>query len=66
MALDRHCQSCGMLLDDAGEFHPFMFCVLKKAGRDPWMDLRATMHHLGVELPKKPPLVRNLPMKVAS
>lgn len=32
----NHCGECGALLRDPGEFHPYVFCVLKKAGRDPW------------------------------
>ena len=53
-----------MLLEHAGEFHPYMFCVLKKAGREPWRDLSDTMRHLGVELPASPPLVRHLDLFV--
>lgn len=56
----RTCQECGMLLDDGGEFHPYVFCVLKKAGCDPWNDLRWVTKQLGIELPERPPLVRDL------
>jgi hypothetical protein len=58
----RTCQTCGMLLDDVGEFHPFVFCVLKKAGRDPWADILWVTEQLGIggDLPAKPPLVRTL------
>lgn len=58
----RTCQTCGMLLDDAGEFHPHIFCILKKAGRDPWDDVLWITTQLGVgaKLPKRPPLIRNL------
>lgn len=31
----RTCLECGMLLDHPGEYHPFEFCVLVKAGQDP-------------------------------
>ncbi len=57
----RTCQTCGMLLDDAGEFHPYSFCLLKKAGRDPWREIRtiALALHLG-DPGEKPPLIRNL------
>ena len=59
----RTCQECGMLLDDAAEFHPYMFCVLKQAGRDPWADVLWLNERLGVDVthwPKRPPLIRNL------
>lgn len=38
MSVNKHCQECGMLLDDPGEYHPYEFCVLKKArpSRNPW------------------------------
>jgi hypothetical protein len=52
-----------MLLDDAGEFHPAAFCLLKQAGRDPWDELRWLNRKLGIDTthwPKRPPLVRNL------
>lgn len=51
-----------MATGDAGEFHPYVFCVLFKAGRDPWEDIRFVADRLGLgELPKRPPLVRHLP-----
>ena len=60
---DRSCQTCGMLLDHAAEYHPYLFCVLKKAGRDPWPEIVEVVKHLGLgQLPTKPPLVRNLPL----
>jgi hypothetical protein len=60
----RTCQECGMLLDDAAEFHPYVFCVLKKAGRDPWDDVRWVVRSLGLgHLPPKPPLIRDLPRR---
>ena len=63
MSDDRHCQQCGMLLDDPGEFHPYVFCVLKKAGRDPWQETRLLVRNLGLgELPQRPPLIRDLPL----
>jgi hypothetical protein len=56
------CSDCGMATADPGEFHPFLFCVLKKAGRDPWEDIRFVVERLGLgELPKRPPLIRDLP-----
>jgi hypothetical protein len=48
-----------MALDDAGEFHPYVFCVLKKAGRDPWADLVWMNTQLGIDTthwPKRPPV----------
>ncbi len=58
----RTCQTCGMLLDDAGEYHPFVFCLLKKSGRDPWQEIRlvAAQLRLKPDLPERPPLVREL------
>jgi hypothetical protein len=50
-----------MLCNDAGEFHPYMFCILKKSGRDPWAEFKWCAERLGLgPLPKKPPLVLNL------
>jgi hypothetical protein len=61
MAPDRHCQACGMLCDDAGEFHPYAFCVWKRAGLDPWQQLKWIEDRLGrPPLGKKPPLIRNM------
>jgi hypothetical protein len=63
VSLDRHCAQCGMLCDHAGEFHPYMFCVLKRAGLDPWSHFSGAMHALtGAYLPERPPLVRDLPI----
>lgn len=57
----RTCQTCGMLLDDAGEYHPFVFCVLKKAGRDPWQEIRTVALQLQLADPgERPPLVREI------
>jgi hypothetical protein len=54
------CSECGMLLDDAGEFHPYAFCLWKKAGHDPWDTLNWILTQLGRE---RVPVtnVRNLP-----
>lgn len=63
---DRHCAECGMLLGDPGEFHPYAFCLLRKAGAiDPWKEFRWLCAAAGVvkeadDLPSKPPLVRDL------
>jgi hypothetical protein len=58
----RTCQQCGMLLDDAGEYHPYTFCVLKKGGLDPWAAIRlvAAQLQLKPDLPDQPPLIREL------
>ena len=57
----RTCQECGMLLDDAGEYHPYPFCILKKAGLDPWQTVRVIAGQLQIGDPgAKPPLVRRL------
>jgi len=59
----RTCMECGHLCDREAEFHPFLFCQLKKAGvLDPWEAFRTAVRHLGVETPAKPPLVRDLPL----
>lgn len=59
----RTCQACGALLDDAAEFHPYVFCVLKRVGRDPWADFRFVAQELGLgPVPEKPPQVRHLPI----
>lgn len=57
------CTECGHVCDDAGEFHPYLFCLLKRAGcPDPWREFRWAVERLGVALPSRPPLVRNLPL----
>jgi hypothetical protein len=67
MSANRTCQDCGMLLDGPGEFHPHVFCVLKKAGYDdPWGEMRWIADRLGVEIPARPPLVRKLTGPVSS
>jgi hypothetical protein len=57
------CGECGAEGEPA-EYHPYVFCVLKKAGRDPWDETRRLVKDLlGTDLPKKPPLVRDLPLR---
>lgn len=56
------CSECGYATRDRGEFHPYVFCVLVRAGRDPWVDLRGVTEMLGYELPSRPPPVRELPL----
>jgi hypothetical protein len=58
-----HCASCGAVVDQVGEFHPHVFCVIKRAypSRVPWDVFRETAAKVGAALPQKPPLVRDLP-----
>jgi hypothetical protein len=63
------CQSCGYRTTDVGEFHPFAFCALVRAGLDPWETLRRVNERLGMDVsawPPQPPLVRHLPAFSAS
>lgn len=32
----RTCQECGYVCKSRIEYHPYVFCVLVKAGFDPW------------------------------
>lgn len=58
----RTCGDCGMLLEDAGEYHPYAFCVLKKAGLNPWPYVREmTISLTGTDPGEKPPLLRRKP-----
>lgn len=34
MPENQHCAACGMLIEPAGEYHPWAVCALKKAGYD--------------------------------
>lgn len=58
------CKTCGMVTRDPGEFHPHVFCMWVKAGRnDPWGDLLDVNRMLGVDVthwPKQPPLIKNI------
>lgn len=58
--LVHSCATCGMVLDDGGEFHPYMFCMLKQAGHDPWADFRWAAGQFGLDLPERPALVSEL------
>ena len=59
-----HCGECGMLLRDVGEYHPYEFCVLKKAGLAPWAVVQRFNRDLGLvpddAMPTNPPMVRNM------
>jgi hypothetical protein len=59
----RRCATCGYVCREAGEFHPYVFCVLVKAGQDPWertQELRRVLRDVGPRA-AHPPLVRDLP-----
>lgn len=62
-----HCSQCGMGLHDSAEYHPYVFCILKDAGQDPWEVVKQINRDLGLvpddALPKRPPLVRHLPRR---
>lgn len=63
---NRTCMECGMVLDQAGEFHPHLFCIIKKAGGDPWRDFMWAAERLGLDTDRygdRPPLVRDLKLK---
>ena len=49
------CAECGATISP-GEYHPYAFCVLHKAGLDPWQEIRliAAQLQLGA-LGKHPP-----------
>lgn len=52
-----------MACDSPAEFHPYVFCVLKKAGRDPWKDFVDTCRLAGLDVsawPARPPLARDV------
>jgi hypothetical protein len=50
-----------MLLNDAGEYHPYPFCVWKKAGLDPWAALKTVCADLSMGEPPHRPRLRDLP-----
>ncbi len=63
----KTCTSCGHLCQREAEFHPHLFCVLKKQGvLDPWAEFSSAAGMLGYQLPKHPPLVRDLPLSGVS
>lgn len=41
------CQTCGYVCRDEGEYHPYVFCVLVRAGQDPWESARELARDLG-------------------
>ena len=55
---DRICAECHAHLRHAGEYHPYSFCVLVKAGLDPWQEIRVIAGQLQLGDPgEKPPLI---------
>jgi hypothetical protein len=61
----RRCTTCGYVCHEAGEFHPYVFCVLVMAGQDPWkrtQELRRVLKDVGLRA-AHPPLVRDLMME---
>lgn len=58
------CGDCGMDLQDAGEFHPHLFCVLVRAGLNPWAEVLLLNEQFSLvrpeQMPAEPPLVRDL------
>ncbi len=50
-----YCSECGSRLSDAGEYHPWAFCVLVRAGLDPWEQVRMIAGQLGLGDPGKTP-----------
>lgn len=58
---ENHCGECGALLRAEGEYHPYPFCVLQKAGLNPWREVQAIAADLRLgEVPPSPPLVKHL------
>jgi hypothetical protein len=56
----ERCADCGWVCD-AGEYHPHSFCVLVKAGYDPWQTIRIIAGQVGLPDPgQKPPKVTEL------
>jgi hypothetical protein len=67
--MNPRCTECGMSLVRAGEYHPYAFCVLRKAGLDPWAQLRTMAMQVGLGDPGgRAPLVTETaerPLKAA-
>ncbi len=55
--LREPCGECGAMCE-IGEYHPYSFCVLVKAGIAPWTQVRLIAGQLGLDDPgEKPPKV---------
>lgn len=39
----------------SGEYHPYSFCILRKAGLDPWREVRIIAAHVGLGDPGEAP-----------
>lgn len=50
------CGECGAKLNDPGEFHPYAFCVMRKRGQSPWLEMHKHKPNRG-RLPSRPPVV---------
>lgn len=64
------CRDCGMVLASANEFHPYLFCAIKKdtSAIDPWEELMWVNRRLGIDTthwPKRPPALDKLERPVA-
>lgn len=46
---DPPCVTCGMVTNDPGEYHPYTFCQLYKAGIHPWQFLANVLWDRGWE-----------------
>jgi hypothetical protein len=63
---NRTCGQCGAVLNHQTEFHPYTFCVMKKADPRmvPWETFYELARTVGMDVsrydPKRPPLVRDL------
>lgn len=52
------CAECGMVTRHPAEYHPYVFCVLFKAGQDPWERAKELTTDLGpFTARRRPPLV---------
>lgn len=54
------CTECGAAVPD-GQYHPYAFCVLVKAGLDPWQEIRIIAGQVGMNDPgAHPPQITRL------
>lgn len=55
------CAECGYPMSHVGEYHPYVFCVLVKAGQNPWERAKELAIDLGpFTKRRRPPLVREV------
>lgn len=59
----RTCQTCGMVCADGGEYHPYEFCLIYRAGRNPWDVVERFARDLKLGRVPRGILVQNLPAK---